>query len=59
MSDRTRKRVGHGGKEKWGMGKEGYATSSQKLSHTSWVLACSLVYFMYGISVIIGRIVTS
>ena len=27
-----------------------YVTSSQKLSHTSCVLSCTLVYFIYGLS---------
>ena len=35
-----------------------YVTSSQKLSHTSCVLACSLVYFISGLSADMGGIVT-
>ena len=36
-----------------------YVTSLQKLSHTSCVLACSLVYFISGLSADMGGIVTS
>ena len=35
-----------------------YVTSSQKLSHTSCVLACSLVYFISGFSADMGGIIT-
>ena len=44
-----------GGKEKWGVG-EG---EMEKLSHTSCVLSCSMVYFISGLSANMGGIVTS
>ena len=44
-----------GGKEKWRMG-EG---EMEKLSHTSCVLSCSLVYFISGLSADMGATVTS
>ena len=34
--------------------KQRYATSSQKLSHASCVLSCTLVYFIYGLSANMG-----
>ena len=36
-----------------------YVTSSQKLSHTSCVLSCSLVYCIFGLSADMGGIVIS
>ena len=48
-----------GGKEKWGTRDGEYTTSSQKLSHTSCVLSCALVYFISGLSADMGGIVTT
>ena len=36
-----------------------YVTLSKELSHTSYVLSCSLVYFISGLSADMGGIVTS
>ena len=49
----------HVGREDKQVKQHYYVTSSQKLSHTSYVLACSLVYFISGLSADKGGIVTS
>ena len=47
------------GKEDKQVKRHYYVTSSQKLSHTSCVLSCALVYFISGLSADMGAIIIS
>ena len=49
----------HVGREDKQVKQHYYVTSSQKLSHTSCVLSCTLVYFISGLSADMGGIVTA
>ena len=49
----------HVGREDKQVKQHYYVTSSQKLSHTSCVLPCSLVYFISSLSADMGGSVTS
>ena len=51
--------VVHVGREDKQVKQHYYVTSSQKLSHASCVLSCSLVYFISGLSADMGATVTS
>ena len=49
----------HVGREDKQVKQHYYVTSSQKSSHTSWALSCSLVYFISSLSVNMGATVLS